>query len=111
MLADIQKETVDFGPNYDDSLTEPTVLPAAFPFLLANGSSGIADLLPFSQAPPCSQTNSGAPGAPGVGIASITCDTSTGAWIVTLTDGTVQYPGGTCVAQPAPQESPEPPGQ
>ncbi len=42
MLTDIQKETVDFGPNYDDSLEEPSVLPAAFPFLLTNGSSGIA---------------------------------------------------------------------
>ena len=42
MLEDIRKETVDFGPNYDDSLTEPQVLPAAFPFLLANGASGIA---------------------------------------------------------------------
>jgi DNA gyrase subunit A len=42
MLDDIQKETVDFGPNYDDSLQEPLVLPASFPFLLANGSSGIA---------------------------------------------------------------------
>ena len=42
MLRDIDKNTVDFGPNYDDSLTEPLVLPTAFPFLLANGSSGIA---------------------------------------------------------------------
>ena len=42
MLSDIQKETVDFVPNYDDSTTEPAVLPAAFPFLLTNGSSGIA---------------------------------------------------------------------
>jgi DNA gyrase subunit A len=42
MLDDIQKETVDFGPNYDDSLEEPTILPSVFPFLLANGSSGIA---------------------------------------------------------------------
>lgn len=42
MLTDINKETVDFGPNYDDSLKEPMVLPAAFPFMLANGSSGIA---------------------------------------------------------------------
>ncbi|MFP4330174.1 MAG: DNA topoisomerase (ATP-hydrolyzing) subunit A [Spirochaetaceae bacterium] len=42
MLRDIKKETVDFGPNYDDSLQEPLVLPAAFPFLLANGASGIA---------------------------------------------------------------------
>ena len=42
MLKDIGKETVDFGPNYDDSLREPLVLPAAFPFLLVNGASGIA---------------------------------------------------------------------
>jgi DNA gyrase subunit A len=42
MLADIDKETVDVGPNYDDSLTEPLVLPAKFPNLLVNGSSGIA---------------------------------------------------------------------
>jgi DNA gyrase subunit A len=42
LLADIEKETVDFGPNYDDSLTEPLVLPAKFPNLLVNGSSGIA---------------------------------------------------------------------
>ncbi len=42
MLRDINKETVDFGPNYDDSDEEPLVLPAAFPYLLANGASGIA---------------------------------------------------------------------
>ena len=42
MLRDIAKETVDFVANYDDSLTEPTVLPAAFPHLLVNGASGIA---------------------------------------------------------------------
>ena len=42
MLRDIDKETVDFGPNYDGSQTEPLVLPGAFPFLAANGSSGIA---------------------------------------------------------------------
>ncbi|MFN7134885.1 MAG: DNA gyrase subunit A, partial [Myxococcales bacterium] len=42
MLADIEKETVDFGPNYDDSLTEPLVLPTRFPNLLVNGASGIA---------------------------------------------------------------------
>jgi DNA gyrase subunit A len=42
MLADIDKETVEFGPNYDDSLTEPLVLPTKFPNLLVNGSSGIA---------------------------------------------------------------------
>ena len=42
MLLDINKETVDFGPNYDDSMKEPLVLPASFPYLLANGTSGIA---------------------------------------------------------------------
>ena len=42
MLSDIDKNTVDFMPNYDDRLQEPTVLPARIPALLANGSSGIA---------------------------------------------------------------------
>jgi len=42
LLHDIDKETVDFGPNYDDSLTEPLVLPCKFPNLLVNGSEGIA---------------------------------------------------------------------
>ena len=42
MLADIEKETVDFAPNYDDRLKEPVVLPSRFPNLLVNGSSGIA---------------------------------------------------------------------
>src|SRR4051812_4192131 len=42
MLADIDKETVDFGPNFDDSTTEPLVLPARYPNLLVNGSAGIA---------------------------------------------------------------------
>ncbi len=42
MLTDINKDTVDFAPNYDESLKEPEVLPSAFPFLLVNGSSGIA---------------------------------------------------------------------
>jgi DNA gyrase subunit A len=42
MLADIDKNTVDFVPNFDDSLQQPSVLPAAFPALLVNGSSGIA---------------------------------------------------------------------
>ncbi|OGP63317.1 MAG: DNA gyrase subunit A [Deltaproteobacteria bacterium RBG_13_49_15] len=42
MLADLEKETVDFVPNYDESLTEPTVLPSIIPSLLINGSSGIA---------------------------------------------------------------------
>ncbi|HYV45448.1 MAG TPA: DNA gyrase subunit A [Myxococcaceae bacterium] len=42
LLADIDKETVDFGPNYDDSLQEPLLLPARFPNLLVNGATGIA---------------------------------------------------------------------
>ncbi len=42
MLVDIEKDTVDFRPNFDDSLTEPTVLPTRIPNLLINGASGIA---------------------------------------------------------------------
>lgn len=42
MLDDIKKDTVDFAPNFDDTTKEPTVLPARFPNLLVNGSSGIA---------------------------------------------------------------------
>ena len=42
MLADIDKNTVDFAPNFDDRLEEPTVLPSGFPNLVVNGSSGIA---------------------------------------------------------------------
>ncbi len=42
MLEDIDKETVDFVPNFDESLTEPTVLPSKFPNLLCNGTAGIA---------------------------------------------------------------------
>lgn len=42
LLRDLDKETVDFQPNYDESLEEPVVLPARFPNLLVNGSSGIA---------------------------------------------------------------------
>ena len=42
MLEDLDKETVDFVPNYDESLTEPTILPAKVPNLLINGSAGIA---------------------------------------------------------------------
>ncbi|MBW2171306.1 MAG: DNA gyrase subunit A [Deltaproteobacteria bacterium] len=42
MLEDLDKETVDFTPNYDETLTEPSVLPAKIPNLLVNGSSGIA---------------------------------------------------------------------
>ena len=42
LLRDLEKNTVQFTPNYDDSLEEPSVLPASFPQLLVNGSSGIA---------------------------------------------------------------------
>lgn len=42
LLEDIEKETVDFGPNFDDSLEEPTVLPTRIPQLLVNGATGIA---------------------------------------------------------------------
>jgi DNA gyrase subunit A len=42
LMADMEKETVDFVPNYDERLTEPTVFPAAFPNLLVNGGTGIA---------------------------------------------------------------------
>ena len=42
MLRDIDKETVDYGPNFDDSLEQPLVLPARFPNLLVNGATGIA---------------------------------------------------------------------
>ncbi len=42
LMADIEKDTVDFTPNFDDTLTEPNVLPSAIPNLLVNGASGIA---------------------------------------------------------------------
>src|SRR5699024_2835347 len=42
MMTDIEKETVDFVPNFDEKLKEPSVLPSRFPSLLVNGSSGIA---------------------------------------------------------------------
>src|SRR5881296_1393508 len=42
MMTDLDKETVDFAPNYDETTEEPTVLPAPFPNLLVNGSAGIA---------------------------------------------------------------------
>jgi len=51
MLADLQKETVDFAPNYDESFMEPTVLPSAIPNLLINGSSGIAVGMATNMAP------------------------------------------------------------
>src|SRR6187200_2245744 len=51
MLADINKDTVDFQPNFDDSLEEPTVLPTRIPNLLINGSSGIAVGMATNMAP------------------------------------------------------------
>jgi DNA gyrase subunit A len=51
MLADLEKDTVDFVPNYDDSLEEPSVLPAKLPFLLLNGSTGIAVGMATNMAP------------------------------------------------------------
>ncbi len=51
MIVDIDKNTVDFRPNFDDSLTEPTVLPAKIPNLLINGSSGIAVGMATNMAP------------------------------------------------------------
>ena len=51
MLHDLQKETVDFVPNYDDSFQEPSVLPSAIPQLLLNGSSGIAVGMATNMAP------------------------------------------------------------
>jgi DNA gyrase subunit A len=51
VLQDLDKETVDFVPNYDESLKEPTVLPSAFPNLLVNGSTGIAVGMATNMAP------------------------------------------------------------
>jgi len=51
LLTDINKETVDFQPNFDDTLQEPTVLPGALPNLLVNGSSGIAVGMATNMAP------------------------------------------------------------
>jgi len=51
MLADIDKDTVDYRPNFDDSLSEPTVLPARIPNLLVNGASGIAVGMATNMAP------------------------------------------------------------
>lgn len=51
MLSDIEKETVDFRPNFDDSLTEPTVLPTKVPNLIVNGASGIAVGMATNMAP------------------------------------------------------------
>jgi DNA gyrase subunit A len=51
MLSDLEKETVNFVPNYDDSLKEPSVLPSKVPFLLLNGSTGIAVGMATNMAP------------------------------------------------------------
>ena len=51
MLGDLDKETVDFAPNFDDSLEEPTVLPTKIPNLLVNGASGIAVGMATNMAP------------------------------------------------------------
>jgi len=51
MLEDLDKDTVDFSPNFDDSMEEPTVLPSAFPNLLVNGSVGIAVGMATNMAP------------------------------------------------------------
>ena len=51
MLADLDKDTVDFRPNFDDSLSEPTVLPTKIPGLLVNGASGIAVGMATNMAP------------------------------------------------------------
>ncbi|MGE0569238.1 MAG: DNA gyrase subunit A [Bacteroidia bacterium] len=51
LLSDIEKDTVDFRPNFDDSLEEPTVLPARIPNLIINGSSGIAVGMATNMAP------------------------------------------------------------
>src|SRR3982751_128470 len=51
MLADINKDTIDFQLNFDDSLEEPTVLPSKFPNLLVNGASGIAVGMATNMAP------------------------------------------------------------
>jgi DNA gyrase subunit A len=51
MLIDIEKDTVDFAPNFDDSLSEPTVLPTRIPNLLVNGASGIAVGMATNMAP------------------------------------------------------------
>src|SRR3712207_8249660 len=51
LLADLDKNTVDFQPNFDDSLNEPSVLPSKFPNLLVNGTSGIAVGMATNMAP------------------------------------------------------------
>ena len=51
ILMDIKKDTIDFGPNYDDSMKEPLILPTAFPMLIVNGASGIAVGMATNMAP------------------------------------------------------------
>ena len=51
MMSDLDKDTVDFIPNYDESMKEPTVMPAKIPFLLVNGSTGIAVGMATNMAP------------------------------------------------------------
>src|SRR3954466_12710271 len=51
LMHDMDKDTVDFVPNYDERLTEPTVFPAAFPNLLVNGGTGIAVGMATNMAP------------------------------------------------------------
>ena len=51
LLSDINKETVDYQPNFDDTLEEPTVLPSMLPNLLLNGASGIAVGMATNMAP------------------------------------------------------------
>src|SRR6185436_4991863 len=51
LMADMEKDTVDFVPNYDERMTEPTVFPAAFPNLLVNGGTGIAVGMATNMAP------------------------------------------------------------
>lgn len=51
MLSDIDKDTVEFVNNFDDSIQEPSILPSAFPFMIANGSSGIAVGMATNMAP------------------------------------------------------------
>jgi len=57
MLREIDEETVDFIPNYDGRVQEPTVLPSRFPNLLANGSGGIAVGMATNMPPPTSESS------------------------------------------------------
>src|SRR2546421_4092360 len=63
LLRDIDDDTVDFGPNYDNSEQEPLILPARFPNLLVNGSAGIAVGMATNVPPPQPRPGVAAPGA------------------------------------------------